>query len=148
MTTISEQLVGASLATPPGQQRPGGRACDESCDDACKRVVMKPITFLLLVIATGLEAGGDAVVRAGLGSAVPVRIVLLALGGVMLFGYGVFLTSAPVDFGRLLGMYVVLFFLTAQVLNLVAFGVRPTPSLIVGGAFIIFGGCIIAANHH
>jgi small multidrug resistance family-3 protein len=94
----------------------------------------------------GLEAGGDAVVRAGLGVATPVRFALLALGGVMLFAYGVFLTSAPVDFGRLLGMYVVLFFLTAQAINLVAFGVRPTLPIVLGGACIVLGGCIIAAG--
>ena len=41
---------------------------------------MKPITLLLLIVATGLEAGGDAVVRAGRGAATPVRFALLALG--------------------------------------------------------------------
>ena len=64
----------------------------------------------------------------------------------MLFAYGVFLTSAPVDFARLLGMYVALFFLTAQVIDLVAFGVRPTLPIVLGGACIVLGGCIIAAS--
>jgi small multidrug resistance family-3 protein len=56
------------------------------------------------------------------------------------------LTSAPVDFARLLGMYVALFFLTAQVIDLVAFGVRPTLPIVLGGACIVLGGCIIAAS--
>jgi hypothetical protein len=70
----------------------------------------------LLIVATGLEAGGDAVIRTALqSSSIQQRIILLALGGVMLFGYGTFLTSAPVDFGKLLGIYVVVFFVMAQV---------------------------------
>jgi drug/metabolite transporter (DMT)-like permease len=103
------------------------------------------VTFVLLVIGTSLEAGGDAIVRTGLRSPFPaLKIALLALGGLMLFGYGVFVTSAPVDFGKLLGLYVVLFFITAQVLNALAFGVRPTPPILVGGLLIVAGGAVIA----
>jgi small multidrug resistance family-3 protein len=106
---------------------------------------MKPlVTFLLLLIGTSLEAGGDAVVRTGLRSPIPgLKVGLLALGGLMLFGYGVFVTSAPVDFGKLLGVYVVLFFVMAQVLNAFAFGVRPTPPILVGGLLILAGGAVI-----
>lgn len=103
------------------------------------------VTFVLLVIATSLEAGGDAVVRAGLRSPTPaLKVALLACGGLMLFGYGVFLTSSPVDFGRLLGVYVVVFFFMAQLLNALAFGVRPTASIVVGGLLIAAGGVVIS----
>jgi hypothetical protein len=100
----------------------------------------------LLIVATGLEAGGDAVIRTALQSSnIPQRIILFALGGVMLFGYGTFLTSAPVDFGKLLGIYVVVFFLMAQVINFTIFKSPPTLPIIVGGAFIVTGGAIISA---
>ncbi|HTJ25079.1 MAG TPA: hypothetical protein VMA36_02845 [Candidatus Limnocylindria bacterium] len=103
------------------------------------------VTFVLLLIGTSLEAGGDAIVRTGLRSPVPaLKIALLALGGLMLFGYGVFVTSSPVDFGRLLGIYVVMFFIMAQVLNALAFGVRPAPSILVGGLLIAAGGAVIS----
>jgi drug/metabolite transporter superfamily protein YnfA len=73
------------------------------------------------------------------------RALLLAAGAAMLFGYGTFLTSAPVEFGKLLGVYVVVFFLVAQVINFVAFGSRPTLPIAVGGLFIVAGGAIISA---
>jgi small multidrug resistance family-3 protein len=107
---------------------------------------VKPIvTLVLLVIATLLEAGGDAIVRMGLRSPSPVlKVALLACGGFMLFGYGVFLTTSPVDFGRLIGIYVVVFFFMAQLLNAVAFGVRPTAPILVGGLLIAVGGAVIS----
>jgi hypothetical protein len=59
---------------------------------------------------------------------------------------GIFsLTSAPVDFGKLLGIYVVVFFIMAQFINFVAFGLRPTVPIVVGGMFIVAGGAIISA---
>ena len=61
------------------------------------------------------------------------------------FGYGTFLTSAPVDFGKLLGIYVVVFLIMAQFINFVAFGLRPTVPIVVGGMFIVAGGAIIFA---
>jgi small multidrug resistance family-3 protein len=104
------------------------------------------LVLALLIVATGLEAGGDAVIRTALqSSSIPQRILLFAIGGVMLFGYGTFLTSAPIDFGKLLGIYVVVFFLMAQLINFLAFQSRPTLPIIVGGAFIVTGGAIISA---
>jgi hypothetical protein len=108
---------------------------------------MNPLLVLgLLIIATALEAGGDAIIRSGLHAAsLQQRALLLAAGAAMLFGYGTFLTSAPVEFGKLLGVYVVVFFLVAQVINFVAFGSRPTLPIAVGGLFIVAGGAIISA---
>jgi hypothetical protein len=103
------------------------------------------LTPLLLLIAAVLEVGGDAIVRAGLkGHAGITRAGLLALGAIVLFGYGVFVNTAPADFGRLLGIYVVLFFVVAQLVNLVAFGVRPGMGIIAGGALIVAGGVVIS----
>ena len=39
--------------------------------------------------------------------------------------------------------YVVLFFLVAQVVNRVAFGVAPSLPIVVGGAFIVIGGAVM-----
>ena len=104
------------------------------------------VTFLLLLIAAVLEVGGDAIVRAGLkGHTSAARAGYLALGAVVLFGYGVFVNTAPADFGRLLGMYVVLFFIVAQLVNLFVFGVRPGMGIIAGGALIVAGGIVISA---
>ncbi len=99
----------------------------------------------LLTLAAGLEAGGDALARAGLHApAGGLRIGLLAAGALVLFSYGVTVNLPPWDFGRLLGVYVVLFFLVAQLINLLAFGHRPGPPIYVGGLFILAGGLVIS----
>jgi drug/metabolite transporter superfamily protein YnfA len=106
--------------------------------------VEKLVVLGLLVVATMLEAGGDAVVRVGLYHQGPsARLLLLVLGGVMLFGYGVVFNQAPFDFGRLIGAYVATFFAVGQVINLLAFGIAPRTPVIVGGALIVAGGLVI-----
>jgi drug/metabolite transporter superfamily protein YnfA len=106
--------------------------------------VKAPITLLLLLAAACLEVGGDAIVRIGLKShAGLAQAAIIVLGGVVLLAYGIFVNLAPVDFGRLLGIYVVLFFLIAQVVNLVVFHIQPAAPILVGGAFILIGGLVI-----
>jgi drug/metabolite transporter superfamily protein YnfA len=100
--------------------------------------------YLLLLVAAMLEAGGDALVRVGLhGSAPGSRIGFFAAGALVLFAYGVAVNAPPWDFGRLLGVYVTLFFLVAQIINLAVFGVRPTLPIYAGGALIMAGGLLI-----
>lgn len=102
------------------------------------------VMFGLLIAATTLEAGGDAIIRVGLHRSVPGgRIGLMVLGGVVLFLYGLTLNLAPTDFGRLLGAYVATFFVVGQIINLVAFRTPPTLPILVGGAFILAGGAVI-----
>jgi len=75
-------------------------------------------TVLILFVAAILEAGGDALVRAGLRTPVLLtRVALFALGGLVLFSYGYVVNAPAWDFGRLLGIYVVFFFVIAQILR-------------------------------
>lgn len=102
------------------------------------------LTSGILVVATTLEAGGDAVVRLGLQhTSIPTRILLMAFGAAMLFGYGLVLNLAPLNFARLIGAYVATFFVVAQIINLVVFRTAPTLPTVIGGVFIVFGGAII-----
>jgi hypothetical protein len=97
--------------------------------------------LLLLLLAATLEAGGDALVRHGLrGAPGWTRWVFLGCGALVLFVYGVVVNTPPWDFGRLLGVYVTLFFLVAQGINWVVFGVAPTAPIVVGGVLIAAGG--------
>jgi drug/metabolite transporter superfamily protein YnfA len=107
--------------------------------------IMNLITaYLLLLLAAVLEAGGDALVRVGLHSpGIGVRIAFFVAGAVVLFAYGMAVNSPPWDFGKLLGVYVTLFFVVAQVINLAFFHVRPDMSIYVGGALIVAGGLVI-----
>jgi small multidrug resistance family-3 protein len=100
--------------------------------------------YLMLLGAAALEAGGDALVRTGLHSAnTASRFGLFAAGAVILFGYGVAVNAPPWDFGKLLGVYVTLFFVVAQLMNFVFFSVPPDAPVLVGGAFIVAGGLVI-----
>ena len=106
---------------------------------------MRPaLALLLLLVAAVLEAGGDAIVRRGLhADSIALRCGLILGGGAVLMTYGVMVNLPPWDFGRLLGVYVALFFLFAQLINAVVFGVAPTPPVLLGGAFILAGGMIM-----
>jgi small multidrug resistance family-3 protein len=101
--------------------------------------------ILLLLLAAALEAGGDAVIRAGLyKNLLWQKTLLFALAGVVLFPYGWTVNSPLWDFGKLLGLYVVFFFLTAQILSWLVFKQAPSLAVIVGGGFIVAGGVIIS----
>jgi small multidrug resistance family-3 protein len=99
---------------------------------------------VLLLIATILEVSGDAIVRVALynhqGGG---RLVLFLLGAVFLFGYGTFVNLSPVEFGRVVGLYLATLFVVWQVVNFVAFRTLPTLPIVVGGALVIAGGAII-----
>ena len=102
------------------------------------------IALLTLLAAALLEAGGDALVRLGLhGATGPARAGWLALGALALFAYGITVNTPAWDFGRLLGVYVVLFFVVAQAINWLGFGLSPTAPIIVGGSLIVAGGLTI-----
>src|SRR6202007_51937 len=100
---------------------------------------------LLLVVATTLEVGGDAVVRMALyGNTTGTgRVALFCVGALLLFGYGSFLNTAPVEFGRVVGLYIATLFVVWQVINFVAFRTLPTLPILVGGALVIVGGAVI-----
>jgi small multidrug resistance family-3 protein len=102
-------------------------------------------TLLVLLSAAVLEAGGDAIVRSGIhASTNGIRAALFAAGALVLFGYGWVVNAPPWDFGRLLGVYVVFFFVVAQLISWLAFGQKPGTAVLVGGLFIVTGGLIIS----
>jgi hypothetical protein len=100
--------------------------------------------LVLLLIATILEVSGDAIVRMAIyNHAGPARIALLVAGALLLLGYGSALNLAPLDFGRVVGLYIATLFVVWQVINFVAFRSLPTLPILVGGALVIAGGAII-----
>jgi|ERR1035441_43294 small multidrug resistance family-3 protein len=105
----------------------------------------KTVILLVLVLAALLEAGGDALVRLGLrSSGTAPRLLFFLAGAAVLFLYGFAVNTPPWDFGRLLGLYVVFFFLFAQVISWAVFHQRPGVAVLIGGAFIAVGGIIIS----
>jgi|SRR5580700_7937333 drug/metabolite transporter superfamily protein YnfA len=105
----------------------------------------RTIIPLVLLFAALLEAGGDALVRAGLHTtAIGPRFFFFVAGAAVLFLYGRTVNSPPWDFGRLLGLYVVFFFVIAQLISWLVFHQKPSAAVIVGGLFIAVGGIIIS----
>ena len=104
--------------------------------------------LLILAVAALLEAGGDAIVRTGLHSqAAASKAGLIVFGGLVLLAYGITVNTPSWDFGRLLGVYVTLFFVAAQAINLFAFHVQPGVPVLVGGALIVAGGLLMTFWH-
>jgi small multidrug resistance family-3 protein len=107
--------------------------------------VDKLIALGFLIIATTLEANGDAIVRMGLGQhAIGPRVLLFLAGAGLLFGYGLMLNLAPLEFGRVVGLYIATLFVVWQMVNFVTFRSLPTIPILVGGAFIVAGGMIVS----
>lgn len=104
----------------------------------------KLTAILTLLFAAILEAGGDALVRQGLRqSSGALRWLALAGGAAVLFAYGVTVNMPDWEFGRLLGLYVVFFFVAAQVISWVFFHQPPSISTMIGGALILAGGIVL-----
>ena len=91
----------------------------------------------VLVLAAVLESGGDALVRLGLKTG---RIWGFLLGAAVLFLYGLTVNLPKWDFGQLLGVYIALFFIVAQLLGVFVFGETIPPSRWIGGALVVAGG--------
>ena len=103
------------------------------------------VILLVLALAALLEAGGDALVRTGMHSkAAASRFLFFVAGAAVLFLYGWTVNRPPWDFGRLLGLYVVFFFLFAQVISWLVFNQKPSAAVLIGGGFIAIGGLIIS----
>jgi small multidrug resistance family-3 protein len=117
--------------------------------------------FGLLLLAAILEAGGDFLVRSGMYSGSSVRYYgLIITGGVVLATYGYAVNRVTWDFARLLGTYVIVFFLVTQIIGFVAtrelpagleFIIRPTFSSLlrlVGSILVVIGGILFAIGQH
>jgi small multidrug resistance family-3 protein len=110
------------------------------------RIVSFPLGALfVLSVAAFLEAFGDSFFQVSFYRATgPARVFTFVAGTVILAAYGSVVNIPRWDFGKLLGVYVVLFFLMAQLLNKVRFHQSPTLPVYVGGLLIVAGGLVIA----
>ena len=96
-------------------------------------------TLAILVLAAALEVGGDALVRIGLRSfGYP-----LAAGALVLFAYGILVNQSGVDFNRLMGIYIAIFFVVSQAISFAMFKQIPDDRILLGGGFIVTGGLLI-----
>jgi hypothetical protein len=95
--------------------------------------------FSILVIAAALEVGGDALIRIGLEGA----RYSIAAGALTLFAYGFVVNKSGLDFNRLMGVYIAIFFVVSQFISFCLFRQIPDDRIILGGGFIVTGGLLI-----
>lgn len=103
--------------------------------------------LFLLAVAAFLEAYGDSCFQSALYRSSGMSRALGFVGGaVSLAAYGLVVNAPRWEFGKLLGVYVVLFFLWAQIVARLKFGQLPGPSILIGGALICAGGLVISIS--
>ena len=95
--------------------------------------------LIVLILAAALEVGGDALVRLGLDG----PKYWMAAGAITLFAYGILVNTSGLDFNRLMGIYIAVFFLVSQIISWVLFKQIPDDRILFGGGFIVTGGLII-----
>ncbi|MBI3768254.1 MAG: hypothetical protein HY271_07120 [Deltaproteobacteria bacterium] len=96
------------------------------------------LTLASLLVAATLEIAGDAAIRAGL---VRAKWPFVLAGAALLVAYGLVVNvNRTIHFGRLMGVYIAVFFVMSQIVGLIAFGERPSGRVLLGGALIVAGG--------
>jgi hypothetical protein len=104
--------------------------------------ILPALGFLL--IATILEVTGDALVRIGIYDRTGVqRLALMLTGAALLFSYGFSLNLAPVEFRRVVGLYIATLFVVWQFINFFVFRTVPNLPILLGGTLIVAGGLIV-----
>jgi hypothetical protein len=89
-----------------------------------------------LIVATSFEAFGDAIVRMGIAQN-------SWLPRCLLFGYGLSVNLAPVEFGRVVGLYIAMLFIVWQMVNWIVFRSPPVAPVLIGGLLIVAGGAVV-----
>ena len=120
------------------------RASDFRCSPQTFLRASTMRTFLFVIVATILEASGDAVIRQSIHSHIlSTRIILFLTGAILLAGYGTSLNLAPVEFASVTGIYVAMLIVMFQLANYVFFRTVPSLAAVAGCGLVIAGGLII-----
>lgn len=65
-----------------------------------------------------------------------------------LVSYGLVVNVSRLDFNKLMGTYIAVFFVVSQTIAYIAFQQKPTLPLLVGGSLVLLGGAIIQVGTH
>jgi multidrug transporter EmrE-like cation transporter len=101
--------------------------------------------FVVLLVAATMEVLGDAFFQSALHRSSGLwRWIFLVAGGGTLSLYGLVVNLPNWDFGKLLGVYVVFFFVVAQIVAKLRFNQPTTLPTLAGGFMIVAGGAVIS----
>ncbi len=98
------------------------------------------VDLSILVLAAICEVGGDAMIRSGLRGR---GWLLVALGVAVVGIYGLVVNVLPVDFSKLIGVYVAVFAVVGVLIGKVAFREVIPPSTWLGVLVIVVGAAIV-----
>ena len=108
------------------------------------KVIQGSHPIIFLIIATTFEVCGDALIRMSIYNHTGLaRIGFAFIGTVLLFGYGLFLNLAPVEFSQVVGLYIATLFVIWQIINYLVFKTTPSIPILVGGTLIVAGGLVV-----
>ena len=93
----------------------------------------------LLVVSALLEVGGDAGMRKGLEG----KQAGFVIGALLLVSYGLIVNLSKLDFSKLMGIYIAIFFVVSQALAVLVFKEKIHTPVLIGGALIVAGGCVM-----
>jgi len=97
------------------------------------------VTAVILVGAAVLEILGDAMTRLGLER----RNWWILAGALTLAAYGLLVNQTRLDFGRLMGVYIAVFFTVSQLVAWAVFRQVPDGRIALGGGLVILGGVLM-----
>ena len=97
-------------------------------------------TLVFLVLAALLEVGGDALIRSGLQRR---GALFMLAGAATLAVYGFLVNLTKLDFSRLMGLYIVIFFLVAQAMAVLIFRESLDRAVMIGGGLVVLGGVVM-----
>lgn len=101
---------------------------------------MNPLIWGIFLAAAIMEVAGDAIIRKGLRGG---GALLIALGFLVLGGYGIVVNTVRWDFSKLLGVYVCVFALVSILAGRFVFKEIIPLSTWIGLAIIMVGGAVI-----
>ncbi len=105
------------------------------------KILIMAVFFLM--ICTAMESLGDSIIRRALGESTNLhRFLMFCCAGVLLFLYGLFLNLAPIDFNKVVGLYIAVLFMVWQITSYIVFGSTPNIQTLVCGGLIVVGGVL------
>jgi hypothetical protein len=100
--------------------------------------------FLLLFVAAMLEVWGDAYFQAAVHRSSGVSRWAYSVAGVVILSlYGLSVNLPSWNFGKLLGVYVFFFYISAQIVARIRFKEPITLPAVIGALFFAAGGAVL-----
>jgi uncharacterized membrane protein len=104
-------------------------------------------SIVVLMVAALLESGGDALMRMAIHTpSRSNRLLFFLVAAGVLTAYGWTVNAPPWEFGKLIGLYVVFFFVISQILAWIVFKQQPSIHSSIAALLIVAGGVVYSLD--